>query len=123
MATPKVHIPYSRPLIDADGLIQNSEAFYQSMDERRSVREFSDRPIPKSVIENLIMTASSAPSGAHKQPWTFCAVSSAEIKSQIRKAAEAEEYESYHGRMSEAWLKDLEPIGTDWNKPFLEMAP
>ena len=69
------------------------------------------------------MTASSAPSGAHKQPWTFCAVSNPAIKSEIRKAAEEEEYTNYHGRMSDDWLKDLAAFGTDWNKPFLEIAP
>ena len=69
------------------------------------------------------MTASTAPSGAHKQPWTFCAVNNTELKQQIRIAAEQEEYRSYHGRMSEAWLRDLVPFGTDWHKPFLETAP
>ena len=69
------------------------------------------------------MTASSAPSGAHKQPWTFCAVSDPAIKKEIRIAAEKEEYTNYHGRMSEEWLKDLAPFGTDWHKPFLEIAP
>lgn len=93
------------------------------MDRRRSIRFYSDQWVEKSVIEDLIMTASSAPSGAHKQPWTFCAVSNPEIKSKIRAAAEKEEYESYNGRMSEEWLKDLEPFGTDWNKEFLDIAP
>jgi iodotyrosine deiodinase len=93
------------------------------MQHRRSVRDFSDRSIPYEVIENIINTASSAPSGAHKQPWTFCVVSSPEIKKKIRDAAEKEEYENYHGRMTEKWLKDLEPFGTDWNKEFLEIAP
>jgi iodotyrosine deiodinase len=74
-------------------------------------------------MEELIMAASSAPSGAHKQPWTFCAVSNPELKKQIREAAEEEEYRSYHGRMSEEWLRDLAPLGTDWHKPFLETAP
>lgn len=69
------------------------------------------------------MTAGTAPSGAHKQPWHFCAVADPHIKSEIRKAAEKEEYESYNGRMSERWLNDLKPIGTDWQKPFLEDAP
>ena len=69
------------------------------------------------------MTASSAPSGAHKQPWSFCAISDKGIKSEIRKAAEEEEYQNYHGRMSDEWLKDLEKFGTDWQKPFLEKAP
>ena len=75
------------------------------------------------MIESIIRTASSAPSGAHKQPWTFCAVSSQKVKSKIREAAEKEEYENYHGRMSEDWLEDLSIFGTDWNKPFLEIAP
>lgn len=103
--------------------LQRSRDFYQFMNRRRSVRAFSDKPVPREVIENLIMTASTAPSGAHKQPWTFCAVSDPLIKKQIREAAEKEEYESYHHRMSEEWLQDLEPLGTDWHKPFLEIAP
>ena len=102
---------------------QRSEAFYEYMERRRSIREFSDKPVAKEVIENLIMTASSAPSGAHKQPWTFCAISNPAIKSKIRVAAEIEEKESYTNRMSEEWLADLKPFGTDWNKPFLEIAP
>jgi nitroreductase len=93
------------------------------MEERRSLRFFSDKPVAKEVIEQLIMAASTAPSGAHKQPWTFCAIGSADIKSKIKEAAEAEERENYSGRMSESWLKDLAPFGTDANKPFLEIAP
>ncbi len=98
-------------------------SFYQRMDQRRSVRDFSDREVSREVIENLIRTASSAPSGAHKQPWTFVAVSQPAVKKQIREAAEKEEYEFYHGRATEEWLQDLKPIGTDWHKPFLEIAP
>ena len=97
--------------------------FYEYMDKRRSLRVFSGKLVPKEVIENIIKTASTAPSGAHQQPWTFCAISSADIKSQIREAAEKEEYENYHGRMTDRWLKDLEPFGTDHIKPFLEIAP
>jgi iodotyrosine deiodinase len=93
------------------------------METRRSLRFFSDRSLPREAVEQLIMTASTAPSGAHKQPWTFCAVSNAAIKMQIREAAEKEEYRSYNGRMSPEWLRDLEPFGTDWHKPFLETAP
>jgi nitroreductase len=104
-------------------MIERSKDFYRFMDKRRSLRMFSNTPVPKQVIENIIKTASTAPSGAHMQPWTFCAVSSADIKSKIREAAEKEEYENYHGRMSERWLKDLEPFGTDHIKPFLEVAP
>jgi nitroreductase len=75
------------------------------------------------VIENIIKTASSAPSGAHKQPWTFCVVRNPDIKKQIRTAAEKEEYINDNGRMSEEWLDDLKVFGTDWHKPFLEIAP
>ena len=75
------------------------------------------------VIRNLIRAASTAPSGAHKQPWTFCAVSDPELKKKIRIAAEEEEFRNYNGRMSESWLKDLTPFRTDWHKPFLETAP
>ena len=115
-------IPYSA--ITYDGTPEaRSKEFYEFMDKRRSVREFSDKPISKEAIDQLILTASSAPSGAHKQPWTFCAVSNPEIKQKIREAAEKEEYENYHGRMSEDWLEDLKQFGTDWNKPFLTTAP
>ncbi|MCL4103850.1 UNVERIFIED_CONTAM: hypothetical protein GTU68_029167 [Idotea baltica] len=96
---------------------------FEFMDQRRTIREFSDRPVPKALMEDLIRAASTAPSGAHKQPWTFCLVGSPEIKKAIRIGAEKEEYESYHGRMSEEWLEDLLPFGTDWNKPFLEIVP
>ncbi len=104
-------------------MIERSREFYHKMNTRRSVRDFSDKPIPKTVIDNLVLTASTAPSGAHKQPWSFCVVSNPEIKAKIRKAAEEEEYESYHSRMPPEWLEDLRPLQTDWNKPFLEIAP
>ncbi len=116
-------IPYQGITYPVEESAQRAKDYYTYMDRRRSLREFSDRPIAKEVIENLIMTASSAPSGAHKQPWTFCAVCDPVIKSAIRKAAEEEEYTNYNGRMSEEWLKDLAPFGTDWHKPFLEIAP
>ncbi len=115
-------IPYSA-ITYSETPEERSKQFYEFMDKRRSVREFSDKPISKEVIDQLILTASSAPSGAHKQPWTFCAVSSPEIKQKIREAAEKEEYENYHGRMSDDWLEDLKQFGTDWNKPFLTTAP
>lgn len=99
------------------------EAFYNLMSKRRSVRTFSNEEVPLEIIEKIIETASTAPSGANKQPWTFCVVSNPELKTKIREAAEKEEYENYHGRMSDRWLKDLEPFGTDWKKPFLEIAP
>ena len=98
-------------------------AYRSFMSARRTVRDFAPEMIPKSIIEDLIMTASSAPSGANKQPWTFCAVSDPGIKQSIRVAAEKEEYENYHGRMPEEWLEDLAPLQTDWRKPFLDIAP
>lgn len=111
------------PVSSDDEIVGRTRAHHDFMQYRRSVREFSDTPIPFEVIEHLVMTAASAPSGAHKQPWTFCVVADPEMKRSIRKAAEEEEYENYHGRMSEEWLKDLEVFGTDWNKQFLESAP
>lgn len=114
---------YEKETFPIDIATQRSQNFHDWLDKRRTVRDFSNKPVPRELIENLIMSASSAPSGAHKQPWMFCAISNPKIKSEIRKAAEKEEYESYHGRMSERWLKDLEAIGTDWHKPFLEIAP
>lgn len=116
-------IPYVGPSFEESEMLNRVEQFYQYMDQRRSVREFSERPVPFELIEKLILTAGTAPSGAHKQPWTFCAVSDPALKKEIRKAAEAEEYENYHGRMSASWVKDLAPLATDWNKPFLEKAP
>lgn len=104
-------------------LLANAAGFYDRMKSRRSVREFSDEPVPEEVMRSIIMTAASAPSGANKQPWTFCLVSDPEMKKKIREAAEKEEYENYHGRMSEEWLKDLEKFRTDWHKEFLTRAP
>lgn len=116
-------IKYEGLQVTKNETIERSYLYHELMDKRRSVREFSDKAVPIEVIENIVKTASSAPSGAHKQPWTFCVVSSTEIKKQIREAAEKEEYTNYHGRMSEEWLDDLKVFGTDWNKPFLEIAP
>lgn len=116
-------VSYSKETYLPDEMLDRSNVFYSWMDKRRTVRDFSDKQIPKKVIENIILAASSAPSGAHKQPWTFCVVSDQEIKKQIRTEAEKEEYESYHGRMPEEWMKDLRPLQTDWKKEFLEIAP
>lgn len=104
-------------------VINRSQSFYEWMNQRRTVRDFSDKSIPKEVIDHLILTASTAPSGAHKQPWTFCVIENPEIKKKIREAAEQEEYESYTGRMSDEWLEDIKALQTDWHKPFLEVAP
>jgi len=117
------HVFHDAPQYNEAEAVAISRAYYQWLDTRRTVRDIADDQIPKEVIENIIMSASTAPSGAHKQPWTFCVVSSSEIKKEIREAAEKEEYESYIRRMSARWKEDLEPIGTDWKKPFLEEAP
>lgn len=118
------HIFYQQEeYVTTEEVESRSKHYYDWLDGRRSIRMFSDKLVPKSVIENLILTASTAPSGAHKQPWTFCAISNPKLKSKIRVAAEAEEKESYEHRMSERWKKDLEPLGTNRYKPFLETAP
>src|SRR5436190_21942719 len=116
-------VEYRGNVLNEEEMTHQSAHFLKRMNERRTVRDFSDRPVPKIVIENIIQTASTAPSGAHKQPWTFCAVSDNSIKKQIRIEAEKEEYESYHGRMSDEWLQDLQPFQTVWKKPFLYIAP
>lgn len=116
-------IPYHKESYEAPVMKRRAETYHLWLEQRRSLRTFSDKPVPKEVIEKLIMAGSTAPSGAHKQPWTFCAVSDPEIKKKIREAAEKEEYKNYHGRMSDEWLKDLEVFETDWNKEFLETAP
>lgn len=117
------HVLYDSLKLTQEESIKKSKDFYDWIDTRRSVREYSNKDIPKEVIENIIMSASTAPSGAHKQPWTFCAVSNSELKHKIRLAAEAEERETYSKRMSERWKKDLAPLGTDANKPFIDEAP
>jgi len=117
------HIPYPQPQKREDQPVAASREFFEKMKVRRSVRFFSDEDVPKEVIENIIKTAGSAPSGANKQPWFFVAVRNKEIKKSIREAAEKEEKEFYESRATEEWLKDLEPIGTNWEKPFLDVAP
>lgn len=117
------HVLYKRKQITEGESLAKSSEFYKWMDTRRSVREYSKTPVAREVIENIIKSASTAPSGAHKQPWTFCVVSNPDLKSKIRRAAEEEERESYASRMSDRWLQDLAPLGTDTNKPFIEDAP
>ncbi len=97
--------------------------FYEDVSRRRTVREFSDRPVPRDIIENALRAAGTAPSGANLQPWHFVVISGTETKARIRVAAEAEEREFYDHRASAEWLAALEPLGTDTNKPFLETAP
>ena len=98
-------------------------AFYENVNRRRTVREYSDRPVPRDIIESALQAAGTAPSGANLQPWHFVVVSGADTKSKIREAAESEEKEFYEHRASAEWLDALEPLGTNTVKPFLETAP
>jgi iodotyrosine deiodinase len=102
---------------------RRSAEFYREMNRRRTVREFSDRAVPRAVIEDCLRTAGTAPSGAHRQPWHFAVVEDAAVKRRIREAAEVEERELYERRAPAAWLEVLAPLGTDSHKPFLETAP
>lgn len=117
------HVNYQGYEFSEVEMIKRSAAYYEFLNSRRSVRHFSDKPVPRELIENLIKAAGTAPSGAHKQPWKFCAVADPGLKTRIREAAEIEEKENYENRMSERWLRDLAPLGTDTNKEFLEIAP
>lgn len=110
--------------LDEPTMLQRSGEFYNEMDRRRSVRMLSDEPVPLELIENAIRTASTAPSGAHLQPWRFVVIGNPAVKKQIRDAAEEEERVNYlENRMNEQWQETLAPIGTDHHKEFLEIAP
>ncbi len=122
METKKGFIPYKGPNFSEAEMVKRSAAFFEEMNARRSVRFFSEKKVPREVIENIIKTAGTAPSGAHKEPWTFCVVENPEIRKEIRRLAEEEEYTNYNGRMSDSWLKDLEVFETDHIKPFIEEA-
>ena len=108
---------------DLEEMRERAASFYEEMDRRRSVRHFSNRDVPKEMIEYAIRTAGTAPSGAHRQPWTFVAVRNADLKREIREAVEEEEKKNYDERMTDEWLDALSPIGTDWQKPFLDTVP
>jgi nitroreductase len=102
---------------------RKASEFYEIMKKRRTVRDFSSRPVPMEVIEKCLLAAGTAPNGANKQPWHFVVVNDPEVKKAIRTEAEIEEREFYARRATEHWLQDLVPLGTDENKPFLEKAP
>ncbi len=104
-------------------MVERASAFYEELKRRRSVRHFSDRPVPEKVIEKALLAAGTAPCGANRQPWHFVVVRTATMKRRIREAAESEEREFYEGRAPEEWLEALAPLGTDADKPFLEDAP
>ena len=119
--------PVFKPLYfqshDERAMRERAKAFLASMRRRRTVRDFSTRPVPREIIEAAVMTAATAPSGANQQPWTFVGISDAEAKAKIRVAAEEEERAFYEGRAGDEWLAALKRLGTDWRKPFLETAP
>lgn len=117
-----VPLPDRMDLSDAE-MLANARAFYDEIKRRHTVRDFSGKPVPREVIETCLLAAGTAPSGANHQPWHFAVVNSADLKSEIREAAEKEEREFYAGKAGEEWLAALEPIGTDPNKPFLDIAP
>lgn len=116
-------IPYRLPERSPDGQLERARSLLTEMETRRSCRAFSNRPVPRDLIELAIAVGHSAPSGANRKPWRFVAIDDPEMKREIRVAAEAEERESYDHRMPPEWLDALEPIGTTWEKPFLEIAP
>jgi nitroreductase len=115
-------LPDRMDLSDAE-MLANANAFYDKMKRRHTVRDFSDRSVPREVIEQCIRAAGSAPSGANHQPWHFVAISNPDLKHQIRLAAEEEEKRFYDGGASDEWIKALEPIGTNADKPHLDIAP
>ncbi len=117
-------VPLDFERLSEDEMAERGCAFRDTMARRRSVREFSSDSVPRALIETAVATANTAPSGANRQPWHFVAVSDPAVKSAIRRGAEAEEREFYEGgRATDEWLRALVPLGTDWRKPFLEIAP
>jgi nitroreductase len=117
-------IPYKNyKRYPVDEMRKRARSFYKEADRRRTVRSFSDQPVPRAIIEDCLRTAGTAPNGANKQPWHFSVVSDPDIKRQIREAAEEEEQKFYEGRATDEWLDALAPLGTNAEKPFLEQAP
>ncbi len=123
MVEKPIFIPYQFQTFSEEEMISRSRKMYDLASSRRSVREFSDQSFSKEIIENIIKTAGTAPSGANKQPWTFVVVSDPDLKHKIRLAAEAEEKEFYEHKISDEWRQDLAPLGVTWEKAFLEIAP
>ncbi len=116
-------VPYRWNRHSRSEMARRAKEFLQAMETRRSVREFSSESVPRELIEVAVQTASTAPSGANRQPWKFVVVGNPELKRKIRVAAEAQEKASYEQRMPDEWLEALAPLATDWKKPFLETAP
>ena len=116
-------ISFSHEAYSEDEQLRRARDFFEECNRRRSIREFSEKPVSRSLIETLVRTAGTAPSGANRQPWRFVVVTDPRLKNSIRVAAEKEEKESYEQRMPQQWLQDLSVLGTDWHKEFLEDAP
>ena len=123
MAEPRFHPLISYREYPVEEMRARARALYEDIRRRRTVRDFSDRPVPREVIEGCLRTAGTAPSGANLQPWHFVVVSDPAVKREIRTAAEEEERAFYSGKAPQEWLDALAPLGTDENKPFLETAP
>nr|XP_020497676.1 iodotyrosine deiodinase 1 [Labrus bergylta] len=117
------HVPYSPPSYPEEMMLQRSEEFYTLLNQRRSVRFISPKPVPREVIDNVIRTAGTAPSGAHTEPWTFVVVSDPEMKHKIRQVVEEEEEVNYRQRMGDKWVNDLAKFKTNWIKDYLDVAP
>lgn len=117
------HLPYKPERLSDEEMLERSVAYYRHLNTRRSVRHFSSDPVPQKVIENIVLTAGTSPSGAHSEPWTFVVVKDPEIKKQIREIVEQEEYLNYDRRMGDRWVKDLQFVRTTHEKPYLESAP
>lgn len=115
-------IPF-RPYTPDLGPLEAAKSYYEVVDQRRTIRQFSDKPVPREVIEQVLLAAGTAPSGAHKQPWRFVAVSNAQLKHKIRTAAEEVEREFYEKRASDRWLEDLEVFGTSPDKSYMDQVP
>ena len=118
-----VTVPLPRDTRSPEQARQDASTFVALMSSRRTVRDFSPRPVPFDLVEDAVRAAGTAPSGAHVQPWRFVVVSDPDLKRRMRAAAEEEERAFYDGRASEEWLEAVAPLGTDWRKPFLEVAP
>ncbi|MCP4297943.1 MAG: nitroreductase family protein [Proteobacteria bacterium] len=120
----KGNLPYSSYIkYSEQEVIKRSQQYYQHLNRRRTIRDYSDEVVPLEVIKNCILTAGTAPNGAHHQPWHFAVVSDAKMKKDIRQAAEEEERKFYSGGVPEAWTETLKPLGTNNEKPFLDIAP
>ncbi|MGE3966413.1 MAG: nitroreductase family protein [Planctomycetota bacterium] len=122
-SSPEGFVPYRPQRVPPTTMLARARDFYEEMNRRRSVRFFSPDPVARELVEYAILTASTAPSGAHRQPWRFVVVDDPTIKREVRIAAEHEEKKSYEGRMPEDWLEALRPLGTTWEKPYLETVP